>query len=54
MKDFFTEKQCIKCVMDTTDKEIYFNEMLNLCKMDYVKAIGECGLDYKRNYSAKR
>ena len=29
-------------------KEIYFNEMLNLCKMDYVKAIGECGLDYTR------
>ena len=27
--------------------------MLELCDKDYVKAIGECGLDYKRNYSSK-
>ena len=27
--------------------------MLELCEHDYVKAIGECGLDYKRNYSSK-
>ena len=27
--------------------------MMDLCEHDYVKAIGECGLDYKRNYSRK-
>ncbi len=28
-------------------------KMLSLCKKSYVKSIGECGLDYKRNYSTK-
>ena len=31
----------------------YYEEMLQLCNLSYVKAIGECGLDYKRNYSNK-
>ena len=31
----------------------YYHEMLKLCNQSYVKAIGECGLDYKRNYSNK-
>ena len=29
----------------------YYDEMNNLCKFPQVKAIGECGLDYRRNYS---
>ena len=36
---------------DYQDK--YFSQMADLCKHDYVKAIGECGLDYKRNYSSQ-
>ena len=32
----------------------HYSEMEDLCKLDYVKAIGECGLDYKRNYSTKK
>ena len=31
----------------------YYDEMLKLCNQSYVKAIGECGLDYKRNFSNK-
>jgi len=31
----------------------HYDEMLKLCNLGYVKAIGECGLDYKRNYSSK-
>ena len=31
----------------------HFDKMLDLCKENYIKAIGECGLDYKRNYSPK-
>ena len=34
-------------------KDDHINKMVELCKRDYVKAIGECGLDYKRNYSSK-
>jgi len=36
---------------DYRDK--YYSQMRELCALDYVKAIGECGLDYKRNYSTK-
>ena len=36
---------------DYQDK--YYSQMKELCKLEYVKAIGECGLDYKRNYSTK-
>ncbi len=32
-------------------KESSYNQMLQLAKEDYVVAIGECGLDYRRNYS---
>tara|TARA_B100000900_G_scaffold238379_1_gene202506 strand:- start:754 stop:1560 length:807 start_codon:yes stop_codon:yes gene_type:complete len=32
----------------------YYSEIQDLCALDYVKAIGECGLDYKRNYSTKK
>ncbi len=31
----------------------YFKSMISLCDRDYVKAIGECGLDYKRMYSSR-
>ena len=31
-------------------KDSHIDKMLELCEHDYVKAIGECGLDYKRNY----
>ena len=31
----------------------HLKKMMELCKHDYVKAIGECGLDYKRNISNK-
>ena len=34
-------------------KDSHIDKMLELCEHDYVKAIGECGLDYKRNYSSK-
>tara|TARA_Y100000389_G_scaffold204577_1_gene258105 strand:+ start:4770 stop:5576 length:807 start_codon:yes stop_codon:yes gene_type:complete len=34
-------------------KDEYYERMVELCNLDYVKAIGECGLDYKRNYSNK-
>ena len=34
-------------------KESHIDKMHELCEHDYVKAIGECGLDYKRNYSSK-
>jgi len=34
-------------------EEKYYTQMMKLCHLDYVKAIGECGLDYKRNYSTK-
>ena len=36
---------------DYQDK--YYSQMKELCDLDYVKAIGECGLDYKRNYSSQ-
>lgn len=32
-------------------KESYYQQMLRLSKEDFVVAIGECGLDYRRNYS---
>ena len=31
----------------------HLKKMMELCEYDYVKAIGECGLDYRRNYSRK-
>ena len=33
--------------------ESHLEKMMELCKHEYVKAIGECGLDYKRNFSRK-
>ena len=33
-------------------KDHYYDEMDNMCNLPEVKAIGECGLDYRRNYSS--
>ena len=34
-------------------KNEHLDAMREMCNQDYVVAIGECGLDYKRNYSSK-
>ncbi|RHW75841.1 TatD family hydrolase [Colwellia sp. RSH04] len=34
--------------------ESYLEELANLAKFDHVKAIGECGLDFNRNFSAPK
>ena len=34
-------------------KDSFYDQMKDLTSKPYVKAIGECGLDYKRNYSSK-
>ncbi len=34
-------------------KDSCYDQMKDLTSKPYVKAIGECGLDYKRNYSSK-